>query len=218
MFLQYKRGNSQNNPYSKNTYQAIKPFPIQRSYIKYSPKEKPKEREREKMASSIPSIKVIRCEPELVRPSKPTPREVKLLSDIDDQEGLRFQVPVIFFYKNNISPSAKGRDPIEVIREALGRALVYYYPLAGRLREGFNRKLSVDCTGEGVLFVAAEADVGFDELGDAIRPPCPFLDEFLASVTGTDETLGCPLLLFQVRVWYSEFFFFFLPFLLLYTI
>ena len=94
---------------------------------------KNKERERE-MASVIPSIKVIRCEPELVRPSKPTPREVKLLSDIDDQEGLRFQVPVIFFYKNNISPSAKGRDPIEVIREALGRALVYYYPLAGRLR------------------------------------------------------------------------------------
>ncbi|GMN75624.1 hypothetical protein TIFTF001_056713, partial [Ficus carica] len=109
------------------------------------------------------AIQVHRCEPELVKPSKPTPQGLKPLSDIDDQEGLRFQIPLIFFYKNinkinenYHNPAVKlGQDPIRVIREALSSALVYYYPFAGRLREGPNRKLMVDCTGEGVLFVAA---------------------------------------------------------------
>nr|GMN27950.1 hypothetical protein TIFTF001_041104 [Ficus carica] len=56
----------------------------------------------------------------------------------------------------------------------------------------------VDCTGEGVLFVAATADVGLEQLGDAIRPPCPYLDEFLYNVPGSNDILGCPLLLIQV--------------------
>ena len=34
-------------------------------------------------------FKVHRREPELIKPAKPTAREFKLLSDIDDQEGFR---------------------------------------------------------------------------------------------------------------------------------
>ena len=67
--------------------------------------------------------------PELVLPAKPTPRKKKQLSDIDDQQGLRFHVPMIMFYQNNLT--RKGIDPVRVIREALARALVYYYPFAG---------------------------------------------------------------------------------------
>ncbi|PON34201.1 Transferase [Trema orientale] len=92
----------------------------------------------------------------------------------------------------------EGHDPTVVIKDALSRALVYYYPLAGRLKEGLNRKLMVDCNGQGVLFIAATADLRFDQLGDAIRPPCPFLDDFLYNVPGSDSMLGSPLLLFQV--------------------
>ena len=62
-------------------------------------------------------------------PAKPTPRKKKQLSDIDDQQGLRFHVPMIMFYQNNLAQ--KGIDPVRVIREALARALVYYYPFAG---------------------------------------------------------------------------------------
>ncbi|KAK9928268.1 hypothetical protein M0R45_025414 [Rubus argutus] len=87
-----------------------------------------------------------------------------------------------------------------VIREALGRALVHYYPMAGRLREGHNRKLMVDCNGEGVLFVEATAGVTLEELGDAVQPPCPLLEEFLCDVPGSDGILGCPLLLIQVTL------------------
>ncbi|BFG30728.1 hypothetical protein CerSpe_170020 [Prunus speciosa] len=141
-------------------------------------------------------FQVNRLKSEIITPAKPTPHETKLLSNIDDQESLRFQVPVIMSYKNN--PSMKGNDPVEVIKEALSRALVYYYPMAGRLREGPNRKLMVECNGEGVLFIGANADVTLAQLGDTIAPPSPFLEEFLYNVPGSDGILGCPLLLIQV--------------------
>ncbi|XP_057965142.1 methanol O-anthraniloyltransferase-like [Malania oleifera] len=149
------------------------------------------------MAVSTTSVdfSVTRREPDLVAPAKPTPRELKPLSDLDDQEGLRFHVPTIMFYEN--SPSAIG-DPAKVIREALAAALVFYYPLAGRLVEGPNRKLMVDCTSEGVLFIEADADVTLDELGDDIMPPCTNLEDLLYNVPGSDGIVGCPLLLFQV--------------------
>ncbi|KAF3431808.1 hypothetical protein FNV43_RR26544 [Rhamnella rubrinervis] len=150
---------------------------------------------------SIPTLafQVKRCKPELIVPAKPTPHKLKYLSDIDDQEALRFQVPFLWYYDSNSSSSMEGNnDPVKVIREGLGKALVYYYPLAGRLKEGFNRKLMVDCNGEGVLFIKADADVTLDELGDRIRLPCPFLDEVLHNVPGHDGIVGCPLLLIQV--------------------
>ncbi|MFS7906478.1 putative benzyl alcohol O-benzoyltransferase [Helianthus anomalus] len=105
---------------------------------------------------------VKRHAPELIAPSTPTPREVRLLSDIDDQAGLRHLIPVIQFYPKN--PIMGNTNPASVIRDALAKVLVFYYPLAGRIREGPGRKLMVDCTCEGVVFIEAEADVR-DELG-----------------------------------------------------
>lgn len=95
----------------------------------------------------------------------------------------------------------KKDDPAKVIREALAKALVYYYPFAGRLKEGHNRKLMVDCTGEGILFVEGDADVTLAQLGDTIRPPCPYIEEFLHDVPGSKAILGCPLLLIQVYIY-----------------
>ncbi|XP_019158855.1 PREDICTED: benzyl alcohol O-benzoyltransferase-like [Ipomoea nil] len=139
---------------------------------------------------------VRRRTPELVSPAGPTPRGVRYLSDIDDQEGLRFQIPVIQFYHND--PAMKGRDPVKVIREALAKTLVFYYPFAGRLREGCGRKLMVDCTGEGVMFIEADADVMLAEFGDALQPPFPCLEELLYDVPGSGEVLNCTLILIQV--------------------
>ncbi|XVF42796.1 hypothetical protein PTKIN_Ptkin01aG0393800 [Pterospermum kingtungense] len=139
-------------------------------------------------------FKVHRHEPELVAPAKPTPHEYKLLSDIDDQEGPRFQIPLIQFYKCN--PSMQGKDPARAIREALAQALVFYYPFACRLREGPHRKLMVDCTGDGVLFIEADADVTLDQFGDALQPPFPCMEELLYDVPGS--AVNCSLLLIQI--------------------
>ncbi|KNA04425.1 hypothetical protein SOVF_199910 [Spinacia oleracea] len=140
-------------------------------------------------------LNVTRGEPELVCPAKDTPREQKVLSDIDDQEGLRFQMPAIMFYRAD--PSMQGKDPVKVVKDALAKALVFYYPYAGRLVEGNKRKLIVDCTAEGVLFIEADADATLDDFGGEIHPPFP-LDELLCEIPGTDSMIGTPLLIVQV--------------------
>ncbi|CAI9098902.1 OLC1v1035633C1 [Oldenlandia corymbosa var. corymbosa] len=147
------------------------------------------------------NFKVTRQTPVLVRPARPTPHEMKPLSDIDDQEALRFQVSDILFYKTtflNNDHGVKEKDPAEIIKSALAETLVFYYPFAGRLREGPGRKLMVDCTGEGVLFIEADADVTLEEFGKEIRPPFPCMDELLFNVPGSDGILHTPLLLIQV--------------------
>ncbi|EYU41386.1 hypothetical protein ABFS82_11G104900 [Erythranthe guttata] len=141
------------------------------------------------------TFKVTRRNPELIPPAKPTPHEFKPLSDIDDQEGLRFQIPVIQFYRN--IPSIQA-DPVKVIRAAISEALVFYYPFAGRLREVADRKLVVECTGEGVMFIEADADVALQQFGDDLQPPFPCLDELLYDVPGSCGVVNCPLLLIQV--------------------
>jgi hypothetical protein len=156
------------------------------------------------MAITVPSpfsldFTVRRCEPELVAPIKPTPHEFKLLSDLDNQEGFRFQIRVIQLYR--CDPSMHGKEPVKVIREALAQALVFYYPFAGRLREGEpGGKLILECNAEGVMFIEADADVALEQFGDALHPPFPCVDKLLYDVPGSGEILNCPLLLIQVLI------------------
>ncbi|GMI85445.1 hypothetical protein like AT5G17540 [Hibiscus trionum] len=139
---------------------------------------------------------VRRHEPELIVPAKPTPHDCKMLSDIDDQDGHRFQIRGLHIYRCNAV--MQGKDPVRVIRAALAEALVFYYPLAGRLKEGPNRKLMVDCTGEGVLFIEADADVTLEEFGDSLHPPFPCFKELLCEPHGSNYLLNCPVLQIQV--------------------
>ncbi|OEL28965.1 Benzyl alcohol O-benzoyltransferase [Dichanthelium oligosanthes] len=141
---------------------------------------------------------VRRRDPELVGSARPTPRETKHLPDIDDREVIRRQMPNVYFYRGG---SRADDDPAGVIRRALGEALVPYYPLAGRLREVEARKLVVDCTGDGVLFVEADADLrlaGLQAATGGLRPPFPCMDQLLYDVEGSSGLAGCPLLLIQV--------------------
>ncbi|XP_021738744.1 benzyl alcohol O-benzoyltransferase-like [Chenopodium quinoa] len=139
---------------------------------------------------------IARRAPELIAPARPTPYEFKELSDIDDQEGLRFQIPVIQFYRKEENHS--GRDPARVIKEAVAKALVWYYPFAGRLREKAGRKLVVECNGEGIMFIEADADVSLEDFGDALQPPFPRLEELVFDVPGSTHVLDTPLILIQV--------------------
>ncbi|CAN4076987.1 unnamed protein product [Withania somnifera] len=69
----------------------------------------------------------------------------------------------------------KSKDPTKFIKDGLSKTFVFYYPLADRLIEGPNKKLMVNCNGEGILFVEADANVELEELDDSIKPPCPYL-------------------------------------------
>uniref|UniRef100_A0A1D1Y9W0 Benzyl alcohol O-benzoyltransferase n=1 Tax=Anthurium amnicola TaxID=1678845 RepID=A0A1D1Y9W0_9ARAE len=152
------------------------------------------------MATSPLAFSVRRLEPVLVAPAEPTPHEFKSLSDIDVQDGTRYQVCGIWFYHGKPPGTAGGElDRARTIRDALSRALVYYYPFAGRIRRAVDGgKPVVECTGEGVLFVEADADVRLEQFGDAILPPIPCAEELLGNVEGSEGVFDCPLLLIQV--------------------
>jgi hypothetical protein len=121
---------------------------------------------------------------------------------------MRFYVVGIYAYRAHACK--QGIDPAAVLRSALAEALVHYYPLAGRLREEAGRKLVVDCAGQGVVFVEADADMALDDLGDVRYPPFPRSEEFIyhdhvhVSVANwppgllLPEVIGQPLLHVQV--------------------
>nr|GMD76127.1 methanol O-anthraniloyltransferase-like [Ipomoea batatas] len=140
---------------------------------------------------------VKRSKPQLIVPSISTPHEQKPLSDIDDQGTIRVHIPVLMFYRNSVE--RRGEDPAMAIKEGLAKALVFYYPLAGRIFEGENGKLIVNCNGKGVLFVEAKANVKLEQLSEkSMQPPCPYLKQLLHTVPGSKGIIDCPLLLIQV--------------------
>nr|BAC58010.1 alcohol acyltransferase [Cucumis melo] len=143
------------------------------------------------------SFHVRKCQPELIAPANPTPYEFKQLSDVDDQQSLRLQLPFVNIYPHN--PSLEGRDPVKVIKEAIGKALVLYYPLAGRLREGPGRKLFVECTGEGILFIEADADVSLEQFRDTLPYSLSSMENnIIHNALNSDGVLNSQLLLIQV--------------------
>ncbi|KAL6642988.1 hypothetical protein ACP70R_021169 [Stipagrostis hirtigluma subsp. patula] len=138
-----------------------------------------------------------RRDPELVTPARPTPAgELKHLSDIDNQGSLRYYATLVEFFRagpggggNDDDALRERDDPVAAIRSAIAEALVCFYPVAGRLRElPPDGRLVVECTAEGVAFVAADADVSLAELGEPLRPPYPCVEELLCDLGDTRVT------------------------------
>lgn len=87
----------------------------------------------------------------------------------------------------------EGKDPVALIRDGMAWALVPCYPFASRLRKGPRRKLSVECNGEGVLFIEANAYAHLTHFGDVLHPRFPCFDQLLYRVLGYDGIANCPL-------------------------
>ncbi|EAY77473.1 hypothetical protein OsI_32516 [Oryza sativa Indica Group] len=143
-----------------------------------------------------------RSKPELVAPSRPTPHDTKLLSDLDDFRNHYEYTPLVAFFRTSSTGNIPSAPPPEMtIRRAIAEALVYYYPLAGRLRELPCGKLVVDCTEEGVVFVAAEADLRLADLGEPLLLPFPCSGELLVCDNVGDSQVAVvakPLIFMQV--------------------
>ncbi|QCD78118.1 hypothetical protein DEO72_LG1g1748 [Vigna unguiculata] len=76
----------------------------------------------------------------LIKPSKPTPFSVLHLSSLDHIPDLNILCHTLHVYRSKVDdhdepscPNHQLLHPADVIKAALSKALVYYYPLAGRL-------------------------------------------------------------------------------------
>lgn len=107
---------------------------------------------------------VIKSEGEMLRPATLTPAGRLPLSTIDQLPALRRKVQTLHVFINKVPSSSGSGVPAEIIKSGLTKALVHYYPLAGRLLEDDRGRLHVDCTGDGIWYVQASANHRLDEL------------------------------------------------------
>ncbi|KAJ1701762.1 hypothetical protein LUZ63_001541 [Rhynchospora breviuscula] len=97
----------------------------------------------------------------LVVPATVTPRESLSLSD-HDLLGAHLHNCTIYLFKN--TQGAKDFFSVEVLKSALAKALVLFYPLAGRYVVGPDGRGQIDCNAEGVPFVVAQLDCRSDDI------------------------------------------------------
>ncbi|KAJ6400890.1 hypothetical protein OIU84_016337 [Salix udensis] len=103
------------------------------------------------------AFSVIRSSRGLIRPLEQTPSGILDLSVIDRLPVLRCNARTLHVFRH-------GPEAAQVIREALSKALVPYYPLAGWLKESSQGQLQIECSAQGVLFVEASADCTLDTM------------------------------------------------------
>ena len=128
----------------------------------------------------------------MVRPAEETPRQVLLNSNLDLTVA-NIHTPSVFFYR----PTGTGDFfDAEVMNKALAKALVPFYPMAGRLRDDENGRVEIACTGEGVLFVEAESNGVFDAFGDFA--PTPHLGQLIPALDYSGGIETFPLVVLQV--------------------
>ncbi|KAK7400528.1 hypothetical protein VNO78_11737 [Psophocarpus tetragonolobus] len=83
---------------------------------------------------------------------------ISIHDDLQESQStpLRFSIA-----SNTITPKL---EPAKVIKEALSKALFYYYPLAGKLVRHADGKLGIKCTYEGVPFLEATCNRSLSSL------------------------------------------------------
>ncbi|XP_048568501.1 acyl transferase 7-like [Triticum urartu] len=129
-------------------------------------------------SSSTPTV--TKSPPALIPPAGPTPRGTLALSSIDKTvAGSGFVCLIQVF--SPPSPSAARRDlgaaaAVAAMREGFARALVPYYPVAGRVAPS---GLAVDCTGEGIWFVEAAASCALADVDGLECCPLPIPQKLL---------------------------------------
>ncbi|CAI0459533.1 unnamed protein product [Linum tenue] len=137
------------------------------------------------------NINVKECS--LVQPAEETPKSVLWNSNVD-LVVLRFHMASVYFYRRPAG-ATEFFDPA-VLKRGLGKALVPFYPIAGRLGEDKDGRTEINCNGAGVLFVLAETTSVIDDLGDFA--PKLELRQLVPAVDYSGGISTFPLLVIQV--------------------
>uniref|UniRef100_A0ACD5ZUK4 Uncharacterized protein n=1 Tax=Avena sativa TaxID=4498 RepID=A0ACD5ZUK4_AVESA len=145
-------------------------------------------------------MKVEVVESTLVAPSEETPRLGLWLSNLDLAVP-KTHTPLVYYYPAPTPPAPGGADGEDFfspdrLRAALAKALVLFYPLAGRLGVDESGRLQIDCNGEGALFVVAKADCTGEDLFGKYEPSPEIRRLFVPFTPSGDPP--CLMAMFQV--------------------
>nr|ABK24452.1 unknown [Picea sitchensis] len=137
-------------------------------------------------------------EPEMVVQAEPTEECSLFLSNID--QVVAYVVDTVYFYTpQGEDKSAASADVVGELKEALGKVLVPYHFMAGRLKLNLEKgRLEIDCNRAGALFAAANCDLNLSDLGDVTYPNPVFRNLVLQGVHARKFGANPPLLMMQV--------------------
>ncbi|VAH01953.1 unnamed protein product [Triticum turgidum subsp. durum] len=147
---------------------------------------------------------VTRTSKSLVAPSSPTPAgETLRLSCLDRVPGLRHLVLSLHAFDGAkrvdgaVGEGEAAASPASAVREALGKALVDYYPFAGRFLEPEEEggEVRVACTGEGAWFVEATAACSLEDVKHLDHPMVIPKEELLPEPSPDVPALDMPLMM-----------------------
>ncbi|XP_051149199.1 spermidine hydroxycinnamoyl transferase-like [Andrographis paniculata] len=130
-----------------------------------------------------------------VQPAEPTWSGSMPLSEFD-QIGVVTHVPTIYFYRPPQDWAAPPCRMFETLQSSLSKALVIFYPLAGRLRWLPGSRLELDCNGAGAQLTEAESDATLDDLGDFA--PSPEYADLIPQVNYSTPMAEIPILCVQI--------------------
>lgn len=149
---------------------------------------------------NVLELKVKRGEPTLVLPEEQSNNNYKglyFLSNLD--QNIAVIVRTIYCFKSS-EDQKPNENAGEVIRNALKKVLVHYYPLAGRLAISEEGKLVINCSQlQGVVFVESEAYCELEEVGDITKPDPDNLRKLVYDIPGAKNILEMPPMVAQVR-------------------
>ncbi|CAM0902212.1 unnamed protein product [Alopecurus aequalis] len=137
------------------------------------------------------AINIIRSE--LVKPSEATPQSPVWLSNLDLGARNSYTPMINLFHTQ--SDDCLGFFSADALRTALTRALVLFYPLAGRLGMALDGRVEINCNAEGAVFIVTESDVVLDDM-EGFTPSKAMCDMFVPPYE-KEAGAGSPLLLLQ---------------------
>ncbi|WRX22842.1 hypothetical protein QQP08_015329 [Theobroma cacao] len=105
-------------------------------------------------------MEVTMKESTMVCPAEETPNQRLWVSNLD-LVVTRYHICTVYFYKPN---GSSDFFDTKVLKESLGKILVPFYPIAGRLGYDENGRLEIICNAKGVLFIEAETTSIMDDL------------------------------------------------------
>ncbi|XAR57414.1 hypothetical protein NMG60_11025548 [Bertholletia excelsa] len=129
----------------------------------------------------------------MVKPAQERPNEVMALSDVDQATALTHVLLVHFYAPNS---HLLQENAVQTLKDSLSKALVLFYPAAGRLQWTNTSRLELNCNSTGVPFVDAKSDATIGDFGDFL--PDAKVKQLIPRVDYSQPIQDCPLLLVQV--------------------